>query len=118
MATKIFDKDTILDLTVNFVPLGILAVFIGIFVFADPWGFDLRASLPMYLIMFSMVISLGILTYISGKAIAGDEKKAEVYSQGQAFLDGAEPIDPHGHGENSEETDEHESKTDPENEEH
>ena len=117
MATKIFDKDTILDLTVNFVPLGIMAVFIGIFALADPWGFDARASIPMYIIMFSMVIALGVLTYISGKAIAGDEKRAEVYSQGQAFLDGAEPIDPHGHGE-SERTEEHNSKTDSKTSEH
>ena len=33
-----------LDLVVNFIPLGIILFFITMFVVVMPWGFDVRAS--------------------------------------------------------------------------
>ena len=95
MEAEIFDKETILDLMVNFIPLGIIFFFIAAFVLYDPWGFDPRFSGLMLAIMGGMFIALAVLTYISGKAIAGDEKRATVYPQGQAGLEGAEPIHEH-----------------------
>ena len=92
METKIFDRETILDLMVNFIPLGIIFFFIAAFAVVDPWGFDLVASGLMFAIMGIMFVALAILTYLSAKAIAGDEKRATVYAQGQAGLKGAEPI--------------------------
>lgn len=103
MESKIFDKETLLDLTVNFIPLGIILTFIIVFAVVSPWGFDIRASGLMYAIMIVMFIALGVLTYLSGKAIAGDEKTKPVYSQGQAFLDNAKPIE---HGEADHDVDE------------
>ncbi len=93
MESKIFDKETLLDLTVNFIPLGIILTFIAVFAVVSPWGFDSRASVIMYAIMIIMFIALGMLTYLSGKAIAGDEKTKPVYSQGQAFLDDSEQVE-------------------------
>ncbi|WP_138005403.1 DUF6684 family protein [Halalkalirubrum salinum] len=93
MESKIFDKETLLDLTVNFIPLGIILTFIAVFAVVSPWGFDIRASGIMYAVMIIMFTALGVLTYLSGKAIAGDEKTKPVYSQGQAFLDDSEPIE-------------------------
>ncbi len=96
MEAEIFDKETILDLMVNFIPLGIIFFFIAAFVLYDPWGFDPRFSGLMLAIMGSMFVALAVLTYVSGKAIAGDEKRATVYPQGQAGLEGAQPIHEHG----------------------
>jgi len=92
METEIFDKDTILDLMVNFIPLGIILFFFGAFAIYAPWGFDLMPSALMFGIMGIMFVALAILTYVSAKAIAGDEKRATVYAQGQAGLEGAKPL--------------------------
>ena len=109
MESKIFDKETLLDLTVNFIPLGIILTFIIVFAVVSPWGFDIRSSGIMYAIMIIMFIALGVLTYLSGKAIAGDEKTKPVYSQGQAFLDDSEPIE---HDESDHDVDQHEHAVD------
>jgi len=92
MERKIFDKETLLDLMVNFIPLGIILFFIAAFTLYAPWGFDVRGFVPMIVIMVVMLIALAVLTYISGKAIAGDEKTKPVYAQGQAGLDGAKTL--------------------------
>ena len=92
METKIFDKETMLDLIVNFIPLGILLFFITAFIVWSPWGFDLRYSGPMLVIMGGMFIALVVLTYFSAVAIAGDERTKPVYPQGQAGLEGAKTV--------------------------
>ncbi|MFW6321890.1 MAG: DUF6684 family protein [Halohasta sp.] len=92
METQIFDKETILDLMVNFIPLGIILFFVGAFAVFTPWGFDPMNSGLMFAIMGSMFVALSVLTYLSAKAIAGDEKRATVYAQGQAGLEGATPL--------------------------
>jgi len=91
MEAEIFDKETILDLMVNFIPLGIILFFIAAFSLYAPWGFDVRGFVPMIVIMVVMFIALAVLTYVSAKAIAGDEKTKPVYAQGQAGLEGAKP---------------------------
>lgn len=95
METEIFDRETILDLMVNFIPLGIIVFFIGLFAVFAPWGFDLLPSMQMFAVMGLMFLTLAVLTYFSAKAIAGDEKRAPVYAQGQAGLEGAEPLHAH-----------------------
>lgn len=92
MEAEIFDKETILDLMVNFIPLGIILFFIAAFTVYAPWGFDVRGFVPMIAIMAVMFIALAVLTYVSGKAIAGDEKRKPVYPQGQAGLEGAKTV--------------------------
>lgn len=89
MAT-IFDRETLLDLTVNAVPLGIILFFaVGYLVF-DPFGnlgfFGELIMIGLHVVPF---IGLLILTYVSGKAIAGDEARSEVYYQGQAAVEDA-----------------------------
>ena len=100
--TKIFDKDTLLDLTVNFVPLGILLFFVVYMVIMDPWSMGddpLMMTLTIGLHAVPFVL-LALLTYFSGKAIAGSEKEGEVYLAGRASVTSAEPleIEHHGHG--------------------
>ncbi|SDM14589.1 hypothetical protein SAMN04487949_1029 [Halogranum gelatinilyticum] len=93
MAAKIFDKDTLLDLTVNIVPLGIIAGFIALFAVYDPFGYDTLGTPIMYGLMLFPFVGLAILTYLSGKAIAGDEKRSEVYLAGAATVPGAETLE-------------------------
>ena len=93
MAAKIFDKETLLDLTVNIVPLGIIMGFIVLFAVYDPFGYDVLGTPIMFGLLLFPFVALAILTYLSGKAIAGDEKRAEVYLAGAATVPGAETLE-------------------------
>jgi hypothetical protein len=77
MAERVFDRETILDLAVNIIPLGIVLFFVLLFALQNPFGWDpLVSSLQFGLLILAFVL-LAVLTYISGKAIAGDEKRHE-----------------------------------------
>jgi membrane protein implicated in regulation of membrane protease activity len=77
MSEKIFDRETLLDLTVNFIPLGIILFFIGVFALFSPWGVDLFVSGMQFAIVGIMAAALVILTYYAGKAISTAEKEME-----------------------------------------
>ena len=92
MANKIFDRDTLLDLTVNMVPLFIMAFFIVAFAVVAPFGVDpLASSLQFGLVAVPFVL-LAILTYFAGRAVAGSEMTGELYLPGQAGVEGAKPL--------------------------
>ncbi len=75
MSREIFDRETLLDLTVNFIPLGILGAFIALYVVFNPWGWDaLFSTLQFGLIIITFVL-LSVLTYLSAKAIESDERR-------------------------------------------
>ena len=100
--TKIFNKETLLDLTVNFVPLGILLFFTIYILLIDPWNMAsdpliMVVTLGLHVVPF---VALAALTYLSGKAIAGSEKEGEVYLAGRASVTDAQPLETehHGHG--------------------
>lgn len=97
MATRIFDRETLLDLTVNFIPLGIMAFFIVAFAVFNPFGFDPLASGLQFALIVAPLVLLAVLTYISGHAIAGAEKTGTVYLPGQATVTGAKPLHEHEH---------------------
>ncbi|KAB1189021.1 MULTISPECIES: DUF6684 family protein [Haloferax] len=92
MASKTFDKDTILDLTVNMVPLVIILFFVVGFALVNPFGFDSLTTGLQYGIMVGSFILLAALTYLSGKAIAGSEHTSTVYPPGQATVPGVKPL--------------------------
>lgn len=77
MSEKVFDRETLLDLTVNVIPLGIMLFFIGAFTFANPFGWDATYSTLQFAIVGSMIVSLAALTYWSGKLISKDEMTRE-----------------------------------------
>jgi uncharacterized sodium:solute symporter family permease YidK len=89
MADKIFDRETLLDLTVNVIPLVILFAFIAIFLILSPFGFDSVLSSIQFAIMGAMFVALAILTYYSGKAISSAEKEME----GEGEIEPAEETD-------------------------
>jgi hypothetical protein len=99
MATRIFDRETMLDLTVNIIPLLIIAFFIVGFLLFTPESWRAMGTLGFTIQMGLLVapfVALAILTYLSGKAIAGDEKRSPVYLPGQAGVPGAKPLEDHG----------------------
>lgn len=72
-----FEKDTLLDLTVNVIPLGIILFFIGAFALVNPFGLDPVFSGLQFTLMVSMFALLAVLTYYAGKAIEGAEHAEE-----------------------------------------
>lgn len=93
MANKIFDRDTLLDLTVNMVPLFIMAFFIIAFAVIAPFGIDPLASSLQFGLLAVPFVLLAILTYFAGRAVAGSEMTGELYLPGQAGVEGAEPLE-------------------------
>jgi len=93
MSTKVFDRDTLLDLTVNFIPLFIILFFIVGYVVYNPFGVDSVARILQYALLITPFVLLALLTYLSGKAIATAEKTSTMYLPGGSTVDGAEPIE-------------------------
>lgn len=90
MAT-IFDRETLLDLTVNGIPLAMILFFgVGFLIF-NPFReldlFGMLLAIGLHVVPF---VGLAVLTYVSGKAIGGDEKRSDVYFQGQASIEDAQ----------------------------
>lgn len=70
MAANIFDKDTLLDLTVNIVPLIIMAFFIVLFLIYNPWRDEATLGLVLqFALIVTPFVGLAILTYASAKRI-------------------------------------------------
>jgi hypothetical protein len=72
-----FEKETLLDLTVNMIPLGILLFFIAAFAVVPAFGVDPVFSTMQFALVGSMFVLLAILTYYTGKAIEGAEEHDE-----------------------------------------
>jgi len=72
-----FEKDTLLDLTVNVIPLGIILFFIAAFAVVSPFGFDAVFSGLQFTLMITMFLLLAVLTYYAGQAIEGAEEATE-----------------------------------------
>jgi len=79
MSDRIFDRDTMLDLSVNVIPIGILLCFVLLFAVFSPFPGDSVVLLVQMSIMIITGIALAILTYYSGKAITRDERATDEY---------------------------------------
>ncbi|GAA0467934.1 cox cluster protein [Halococcus dombrowskii] len=111
MSERTFDRETLLDLTVNIVPLGILTFFILVFLFASPWELDpfvTAISIGLLVVPFAVLV---LVTFVSGRAVAQDEQSAATageLSASDATLDSGveeEPVND-DHPESDAETDE------------
>lgn len=79
MDSTVFNRETLLDLSVNIIPLGIMVFFLALFVLANPWGMgDPLMYWLMVLIIGHMIVLLAVLTYYSGKAIESGEHADEM----------------------------------------
>ncbi len=77
MALFGFEKDTLLDLTVNVIPLGIILFFIAAFAVVSPFGLDPVFSGLQFSLMGSMFLLLAVLTYYAGRAVENAEEAAD-----------------------------------------
>lgn len=77
MASSVFDRETMLDLLVNIIPLAILVFFIGLFVVANPFGGNPVYTYLQFAIVGLTFVLLLILTYFSARAVATDERRIE-----------------------------------------
>lgn len=84
MALFGFEKDTLLDLTVNVIPLGIILFFIAAFAVVPAFGTDPVFSGLQFALMISMFFLLAVLTYYAGKAIENAETKQESIEEASA----------------------------------
>ncbi|SEV99949.1 DUF6684 family protein [Halobacterium jilantaiense] len=74
MSSGIFDKDTMLDLTVNIVPLAILGFFFAAFLLLNPWGGGITLERGLQFVLVGwMFVGLAILTYVAAVKIEGGE---------------------------------------------
>ena len=96
MTAKTFDKETLLDLTVNFVPLFIILFFVVGFAVFTPWGLDFSdpGTVIQYALLLFPFLGLSVLTYLSGKAIAGSEDDEEDEGDALETTDADEPAAP------------------------
>jgi archaellum biogenesis protein FlaJ (TadC family) len=93
MAEKVFDRDTLLDLTVNFIPLGILALFFVAFVVFTPFGFDSVITTIQLAIIAVSALGLLALTYYSGMAVSKAEKaEADVEAERSSLISDKAPL--------------------------
>jgi hypothetical protein len=77
MDSSVFDRETLLDLSVNIIPLGIITFFAILFVVAPSFEFDpFIVALQMGLLIVPF-LALALVTYYSGRAVAEDEGKLE-----------------------------------------
>jgi hypothetical protein len=77
MVEQPFDRETLLDVTVNIIPLGILIFFTVLFLVITPWGGLLGDDTLVTGIVFGhmtfTMVALCVITYVSAKFISRDE---------------------------------------------
>lgn len=69
------DRQTVLDISVNIIPLFILIFFFALFIVYDPFlwkPFPVGVSLILIIIPF---VLLALLTYVAGRTIQESEKQ-------------------------------------------
>jgi hypothetical protein len=74
---RIFDRETMLDLTVNIIPLGIILFFVVLFLVFRPFGTDLVAMVISMGLLIIPFAALAVLTYFAGKVITEAERHGE-----------------------------------------
>lgn len=79
MSERLFDRETLLDLTVNVIPLGILAFFVAVYALVGSFPDDPLIVLIQMSIILLTAGALAVLTYYSGKAISGAEAEMDEY---------------------------------------
>lgn len=79
---RTLDRETALDVSVNVIPMGILLFFIVLTLLVDPFPPDLYITLVAHVLTIIPLVLLGLLTYVSAKVIARDERKLETSGEG------------------------------------
>jgi mannose/fructose/N-acetylgalactosamine-specific phosphotransferase system component IIC len=94
MSEKVFDRETLLDLTVNVIPFAIMAIFFALFLVFNPFEGSIVITAIQLSIVGVSAIGLMILTYYSGAAVSKAEEETEAKLEGetaeQAQLEGGD----------------------------
>lgn len=69
------DRETLLDVTVNVVPMVILLFFVVLYTVIRPWEFDPGLFVLMHFLTVFPFLLLGLLTYVSATVISRDEHR-------------------------------------------
>ena len=77
MSSRTFDRETLLDLIVNAIPLAMMAFFVVVFALFNPFGSDPASQAIQFSIVILTFGGLFVLTYFSGKAISNAEEELE-----------------------------------------
>lgn len=81
-----FERETLLDLTVNVIPMGIILFFVVGFGVVPSFGVDPVITSVQYSLLVLPFIGLAVLTYYAGKAIeraeVGHGESADVVPDG------------------------------------
>lgn len=72
-----FERETLLDLTVNLIPLGIILFFVVAFGVVPAFGVDPVMTTLQYSLLVVPFAALAVLTYYAGKAVERAEAAAE-----------------------------------------
>ncbi|SFG73517.1 hypothetical protein SAMN04488063_2827 [Halopelagius inordinatus] len=67
------DRETLLDLVVNIIPMGILLFFVGVFLVYMPWEENLFLTVVSHFLTLFPLAMLALLTYVSARVISRDE---------------------------------------------
>jgi hypothetical protein len=89
MASDVFDRETLLDLSVNVIPLFIILFFVALFVVIAPFGYSLVPTTIQMALLIAPFAALAVLTYYSGKAVASAEAEMEAREREIAEADTA-----------------------------
>ncbi|EMA47551.1 hypothetical protein C449_01256 [Halococcus saccharolyticus DSM 5350] len=98
MAERVFDRETLLDLTVNFIPLGMLLFFILLFAGTTVGGPAPVARLVSQALLVVPFVALVGITYFTGRIIAESERTghSETARAITALVTGEEPDEDEG----------------------
>lgn len=64
-----FDRETILDATVNFIPLAMIAFFTVLYLLMDPWQDPFLITATSYALLVVPFVALAALTYLTMRII-------------------------------------------------
>lgn len=73
-STPIFDRETWLDISVNVVPLGIIAFFLALFALASPWAIEGLTSAIGFALLVVPFLGLAYLTYFAADLMESAEE--------------------------------------------
>lgn len=96
MAKSVFNKETLLDLSVNAIPLFIILFFIVVFAVMNPFGPGTVVQAVQFSILVVMFLALGLLTYYSGLAVAGAEAEEAEEAEGDVAEELTAVVEPEG----------------------
>lgn len=70
MSDRVLDRETLLDLVVNIIPMGIILFFIALFLLYNPFGHSPVALVLSQLLLVVPFLVLAVITYVSGRIIS------------------------------------------------